>query len=178
MFTRFFYLLRHRGLDVSINEWLLLVEALNKGLVNSSLVQFYYLARAILIKSEADYDKFDGVFQEYFGNIQAIEDLPDEFWKWLNKDIEGVDKKKYKDSDFEVHDLERLLNMFEERKKEQNSEHNGGAYWIGTDGKSVFGNSGYNPAGIRAGGTSIHKSALQIAGERKFRDFRQDTEVR
>ena len=32
MFLDFFYLLRARGLEVSINEWMILEEALNKGM--------------------------------------------------------------------------------------------------------------------------------------------------
>ena len=44
MFSAFFYLLRARGLDVSLNEWLTLMEALEKGLAQSSLTSFYYLA--------------------------------------------------------------------------------------------------------------------------------------
>ena len=43
MFTSFFYLLRDRGLDVSLNEWLTLMEALDKGLAYSSFTSFYYL---------------------------------------------------------------------------------------------------------------------------------------
>ena len=83
MFLEFFYLLRARGLEVSINEWMALVEALDKGLAKSSLTSFYYLCRAILIKSEADYDKFDEVFAAYFKNVQTPDELPDEVWKWL-----------------------------------------------------------------------------------------------
>ena len=37
-----------------------------------------------------------------------------------------------------------------------------------------MGRGGYNKQGIRVGGRSRHKSAVQIAGERNFRDFRQD----
>ena len=37
-----------------------------------------------------------------------------------------------------------------------------------------MGHSGYNPAGIRIGSEGRHKTALQVAGERKFKDFRQD----
>ncbi len=62
MFSAFFYLLRARGLDVSLNEWLTLMEALEKGLAQSSLTSFYYLARAILVKSETEYDTFDVLF--------------------------------------------------------------------------------------------------------------------
>ena len=32
MFLKFFYLLRERGLKVSLNEWMMLIEALDKGL--------------------------------------------------------------------------------------------------------------------------------------------------
>ena len=64
MFTSFFYLLRDRGLDVSLNEWLTLMEALDKGLAYSSFTSFYYLSRSILVKSETDFDKFDGAFLE------------------------------------------------------------------------------------------------------------------
>ena len=83
MFLEFFYLLRAKGLEVSINEWMILVEALDKGLAHSSLTGFYHLCRSILIKSESEYDKFDAVFAEYFKNVQTPEDLPEEFWQWL-----------------------------------------------------------------------------------------------
>ena len=66
MFSSFFYLLRARGLDTSLNEWMTLIEALDKGLSDSSLTGFYYLSRAILIKSEVDFDKFDEAFLEFF----------------------------------------------------------------------------------------------------------------
>ena len=56
MFISFFYLLRARGLNVSLNEWLALIEALDKGLCKASLLDFYHLCRSILVKSETDYD--------------------------------------------------------------------------------------------------------------------------
>ena len=78
MFLQFFYLLRARGLEVSINEWMTLVEALDKGLANSSLMGFYQLCRSILIKTESEYDKFDQIFAEYFEGIETPEDLPEQ----------------------------------------------------------------------------------------------------
>ena len=175
MFLEFFYLLRAKGLDVSINEWMLLVEALDKGLAESSLTGFYNLCRSILIKTEADYDKFDAVFAEYFKGIQTPEDLPEEFWKWLNES----DRERALDDLGDVKnmpkELEELLQMFQDRIKEQKEKHDGGNYWIGTGGTSPMGRGGYNPAGIRVGGKSRHKSAVQVAGDRKFRDFREDT---
>ena len=175
MFLEFFYLLRARGLDVSINEWMTLVEALDKGLAKASLTGFYHLCRSILIKTESDYDKFDQVFAEYFKGVETPEDLPEEFWKWLEEgDIERA-LDDLGDKELFAKELDELLRMFEERIKEQKERHDGGNYWIGTGGTSTMGRGGYNPAGIRVGGRSRHKTALQVAGERNFKDFRDDT---
>ena len=174
MFLEFFYLLRARGLDVSINEWMTLVEALDKGLAKASLTGFYHLCRSILIKTESDYDKFDQVFAEYFRGVETPEDLPEEFWKWLEEgDIERA-LDDLGDKELFAKELDELLRMFEERIKEQKERHDGGNYWIGTGGTSTMGRGGYNPAGIRVGGRSRHKTALQVAGERNFKDFRED----
>ena len=42
------------------------MEALDQGLAQSSLTSFYYLCRAVLIKSETEYDKFDIGFRRIF----------------------------------------------------------------------------------------------------------------
>ncbi len=174
MFLEFFYLLRARGLEISINEWMTLVEALDKGLANASLTGFYMLCRSILIKSESEYDKFDQIFGEYFQGIETPEDLPEEFWRWLEEsELErAIDDFGNKER-FE-RELDELIKMFEERQKEQKEKHDGGNYWIGTGGTSPFGRGGYNPSGVRVGGSSRHRSALQVAGERNFKDFRED----
>lgn len=175
MFLEFFYLLRAKGLEISINEWMTLVEALDKGLAGSSLMGFYRLCRSILIKSESDYDKFDTVFAEYFKGIETPEDLPEEFWKWLSEDERELTLDDLGNRKNFPRELEELLQMFYERIKEQKEKHDRGNYWIGTGGTSTMGRGGYNPTGIRVGGKSRHKSAVQIAGERNFKDFRQDT---
>jgi uncharacterized protein with von Willebrand factor type A (vWA) domain len=64
--------------------------------------------------------------------------------------------------------------MFQERLKEQKEEHNGGTYWIGTGGGSPFGNEGEGATGIRVGGRTNLRRAFRVAGERKYRDFRED----
>ncbi len=172
MFLEFFYLLRAKGLEVSLNEWMTLIDALDKGLANSSLLGFYYLARSILVKTEAEYDKFDAVFAEYFKGIETPEDLPEEFWEWLNKDEH---RRDLGNGDEYARELSELMKMWEERIEEQKEKHDGGCYWIGTGGTSTMGHGGFHTTGIRAGGNSRLKSALQIAGERNFKDFRQDT---
>ena len=57
VWQNFFYTCKAKGLNITLSEWLTLQEALDKGLCNSSLTQFYYVARMILVKSETDFDK-------------------------------------------------------------------------------------------------------------------------
>ena len=54
MFLEFFYLLRAKGLSISLDEWLCLIKALDKGLAMNSLMEFYYLCSNILVKTESD----------------------------------------------------------------------------------------------------------------------------
>ncbi len=175
MFSAFFYLLRNRGLNVSMSEWLTFVEAMDKGLFSANFTQFYYLSRSILVKSEADFDKFDCVFLEYFKDVAVdMDKLPQELLDWLN----NPDREKLGDQGrgdlYLGLSREEIERMFQERLKEQKSQHNGGTYWIGTDGASPFGNDGEARTGIRVGGESRRRLALDVAGERKFRDFRDD----
>lgn len=176
MFLEFFYLLRARGLEVTINEWMTLIEALDRGLAHASLTGFYHLCRSILIKSESEYDKFDQVFAEYFQGVETPEDLPKEFWEWLSQDERerDINDKGNVDDRF-YREFEEIMRMFRERIEEQKEKHDGGSYWIGTGGTSTMGRGGYNNQGIRVGGRGRHRSAVQIAGERNFKDFRQDT---
>lgn len=176
MFTAFFYLLRAKGLNVSLNEWMTLVEALNMGLHQSSLTGFYYLCRSILVKSEVDFDKFDGAFLEFFKDIEFIDELPQELLDWLENPQEkpGDEFDMERAMQNEALAQSEIQRMFLERLDEQKEEHNGGSYWVGTGGVSVFGNSGFSPRGIRVGGKGGQRRAFQVASERKFRDFRAD----
>ena len=176
MFAAFFYLLRSRGLGVSLNEWMTLMEAMEKGLHQSSLTGFYHLCRAVLLKSEADFDRFDQVFLEFFKGVPYEGELPPELLDWLNHPSDDLRQTlaELQDIGFPDETIEELLKMLEERLKEQNSEHNGGNYWVGTQGRSPFGNSGWHPNGIRIGGQSRNRTAMMVAGERKYRDFRRD----
>ncbi len=177
MFLSFFYLLRARGLKVSINEWLSLNEALEKGLHNSSFTDFYYLCRCILVKSEVDFDKFDGAFLEFFKDMKLSGELPEELIEWLEnpKEKPGDEFDMTRAMQNEKISQSEIQRMLLERLEEQDDEHNGGSYWVGTGGVSVFGNSGFSPRGIRVGGEGGKKRAFQVASDRKFRDFRQDS---
>ena len=181
MFSGFFYFLKAKGMDISLNEWLTLIEAMDKGLCQSSLVEFYYIARMILVKSETEFDKFDMAFDEYFKGIKAgTDDITDQMLRWLDKSdfaeySEEMEEKRHYLNQVEEHmDADETRELYQEKKKQQDSEHNGGAQWIGTMGKTSFGNMGGNMGGIRIGGQTGYQSAFEVIGERKFRDFRND----
>ena len=75
MFVNLFKALKRRGVPVTFNEWLVLQKALSENLADSSLTRFYYLSRAILIKTEAHFDRYDQAFLDCFGHIESGEDL-------------------------------------------------------------------------------------------------------
>lgn len=174
MFTTFFYLLRARGINVSLNEWLTLHDALQKGLARSSLTGFYYLCRSVLVHSEADFDKYDQAFLEYFQGIEFTREIPQEVLDWLNKPLSAEELEALPMLPADIESYEEILKMLAERLEEQTEEHNGGNYWVGTQGTSRFGNNGKQPGGVRVGGQSKFRSAFYVAGQRKFRDFRED----
>ena len=179
MFAAFFYLLRQRGLHVSLNEWMTLLEGMEKGLHHSTLTGFYHLCRAIVVKNETEFDHFDQIFLEFFKDVPYTGELPEDLLDWLYHPSEDL-KRTIADlraAGFPDETLEELLKMLEERLKEQTEEHNGGNYWVGTQGRTPWGNNGWHPNGIRIGGQSMHRTAMMVAGERKFRDFRKDNKL-
>ncbi len=177
MFEDFLYLLRRYGLKVSLTEWMALMEGLDKGLHGASFTGFYYLCRCLLVKSEADFDRFDRAFLEYFKDVPFQQEVSQELLDWLNRPDTLLDHANWdeeqalKNLGLSEDEIERML---KERMAEQKEEHNGGSYWVGTHGMSTFGNSGLSPTGIRVGGESRYKRAFRVAGERRFRDFRGD----
>jgi len=176
MFEEFLYLLRKRGLKVSLTEWVSLMEALDKGLHNSSFTGFYYLCRCLLVKNEADFDCFDHCFLDYFKDVPFHQELSHELLDWLEKPNSPTGE--YDEQQAELNNQLRRTEieaLFQERKNEQREQHNCGNYWIGTHGMSIYGNTGMSPKGIRVGSQGMYKRAFRVAGERRFRDFREDS---
>lgn len=174
MFTNFFYTLRKRKVPVSITEWVALMEALSRGFAFSSLNAFYYLARSILVKSEAYFDQYDLAFEEYFHGIETTKEIRDEILGWLKNPINRIHLTEEEIAELKSMNFDDLMETFEQRMREQKGRHDGGDKWIGTGGTSPFGHSGINPAGIRVGGRSMNRSAIQVAQERRFRNYRSD----
>jgi uncharacterized protein with von Willebrand factor type A (vWA) domain len=173
MFTDFFYTLKDRRVPVSLTEWMVLMEALSKGCI-SNMDEFYYLARAILVKSEAYYDQYDVAFQQCFKGIQAPPEFAEQILEWLNDPFNRKLLSPEEKAMLDMMGLDELIRELEKRLREQDEQHDGGNYWIGRGGTSPFGHSGAHPAGFRIGGPGGGRGAMKIAEERRFRNYRHD----
>lgn len=174
MLVDFFLLLRARGLPVSTTEFLALIEALVKGLARVNLHHFYALSRAVLVKNEAHFDLFDRVFAEYFDGVEFSNNLTDELLDWLANPITPRELSAEEWAALQELDLDDLRRKFEEMLKNQDERHDGGNRYVGTGGSSPFGHGGQHPTGVRVGGSSRGRSAMQVAGERRFKNLRKD----
>jgi len=178
MLIDFFLHLKARKLPVSTKEFLTLLEALQAGLGNHSLDDFYFLSRATLVKDESQFDRFDQAFGEYFKGVESVPglevDLPEEWLKaMMQKHLTPEEKAK-----LEALGWDKLMEEFKKRLAEQKGRHQGGSKWVGTGGTSPFGNSGYNPEGIRVGGKSAgNRTAVKVWDQREYRNLDDTVEL-
>ncbi len=172
MLLPFFYTLRALKVPVGTSEWLALMQGLCHNLADSSLDHFYYLARAILVKSEALFDAYDQAFLICFKKREGEFNIKKEIEEWLARQVDPALRPKIPEIDPLT--LEELQRQFHERLKEQMEEHHGGNRWIGTGGTSPFGHSGAHPSGIRIGGPGGGRMAVKVAEERRFYNYRHD----
>jgi len=180
MFIDFFLLLKKQGIPVTLREFLDFLNALDKEVPAYNIDNFYFLAKAILVKREEHLDTFDALFGMYFKGIEQISssdiyNIPDE---WLKKNGERLFDKEELEKIKSQGNLEELLEKLKERLKEQKERHQGGNKWIGTGGTSPFGAYGYNPEGIRIGQEeSRHRRAVKVWDKRHFKNLRHDVEL-
>ncbi|MCG8472791.1 MAG: hypothetical protein MI742_13190 [Desulfobacterales bacterium] len=178
MFINFFFKLKEIGVPVSPTSFLRLHRAMTMGLVNS-VEEFYTTARTILIKSERYFDIYDQVFAWYFKGVEIPEDdelILDEMAKamldeWLQNPKEMAQALGEEEEKLSRFSPDELIDYFKKRLKDQKERHDGGSKWIGTGGYSPVGHSGYHPGGMRVGGQSKNKSAVKLAGERRYKEY-------
>ena len=173
MLLNFLDALRGAGISASLKEHLVLLEALDRDVVERRPEDFYYLARATFVKDEGLLDRFDQVFQKVFKGIltdygQQAVDVPEEWLKAIaEKFLSPEEMEKIKS----LGSWEEIMDTLKQRLEEQQGRHQGGNKWIGTGGTSPFGNSGYNPEGVRIGGESKHKRAIKVWEKREFQNL-------
>ncbi|MFO0115546.1 MAG: vWA domain-containing protein [Betaproteobacteria bacterium] len=184
MLIDFFLALKSAGLPVSVKEYLTLCEAMQKGVAYGNVDDFYYLSRTCLVKDEANFDRFDRAFGQYFKGMENLDaaltklfeqEIPAE---WLQKLAEKLLTDEEKAQIKSLGGWDKLMETLRERLAAQKDRHQGGNKWIGTAGTSPFGAYGYNPEGIRIGqDKSRHKSAVKVWDQREYRDYDSQVEL-
>ncbi|MBD3645299.1 VWA domain-containing protein [Alcanivorax sp.] len=180
MLIGFFENLRRYRVPVTLRELLDLFDALQAHVAFGSIEDFYLLSRAVMVKDEKFYDRFDQAFANYFEGLENLEPdwlnkvIPDE---WLRKELE----KNLSPEEFEklkgLGSLEKIMDELRKRLEEQEKRHQGGNKWVGTGGTSPFGGYGANPEGVRMVGPSRNKRAVKVWEKREFRNLDDSVEL-
>ncbi len=184
MLIPFFFKLRDIGVPATITEYLTLMEAMKAHVAGYQVEEFYFLARASLVKDERHFDRFDRVFAEYFNGIESLfggagdsltTELPEE---WLRKQAERMLSDEEKQQIESLGGWDELMKTLKKRLEQQKKRHQGGSKMIGTAGTSPFGAYGYNPEGIRIGQEeSRHRRAVKVWDQREYRNLDDTVEL-
>jgi len=180
MFFQFFDELRAAKVPVTLKEYLALMEALSKDVIATRIDEFYYLARAILVKDEKNLDKFDRVFGHVFQGLEALDaallaNIPEEWLRALTEKFLSEEDKRLVES---LGGWDKLMETLKQRLEQQKKRHEGGNKMIGTAGTSPFGAYGYNPEGIRIGqDKSRHGKAVKVWDRREYKNLDDSVEL-
>ena len=180
MLTDLFYRLRKVQIPVSLTEYLTLLSALEAGIAGFSIDDFYFLARATLVKDERYFDRFDQVFGDYIRGKQTLfEEIVGEIpLEWLRKQKELNLTEEEKKQIEALGGWEKLMETLQKRLDEQKKAHHGGNKWIGTGGTSPFGAHGYNPEGVRIGqGKGRQGRAVKVWDRRDYKNLDDQVEL-
>jgi uncharacterized protein with von Willebrand factor type A (vWA) domain len=174
MLLNLFNEMRAAKVPVSLREWLDLLAALERHVVFADMDEFYYLSRAILVKDEQHFDKFDRAFSTYFNGLHDLGEhldasIPED---WLRQAFERSLSPEERAQIQTLGGLNALIDAFKERLAEQKARHAGGSKWIGTGGTSPFGSGGYHPEGIRVGNEGQRQGkAVKVWEQRDYRNL-------
>ncbi|SFG04781.1 hypothetical protein SAMN05518801_106112 [Novosphingobium sp. CF614] len=179
MLLNFIDELRAAGIPASLKEHLVLLEALDKDVIEQTPEAFYYLSRATFVKDEGLLDRFDQVFQKVFKGVlsnygQRPVDIPE---NWLRQIAERYFSEEEMEKIKSLGSWDEIMETLKKRLEEQQKRHQGGNKWIGTGGTSPFGNAGYNPEGVRIGGEAKHGRAMKVWEKREFANLDNTKEL-
>ena len=130
MFPSLFFGLRTAKVPVSLKEYLMLMEALDARVAGWSVDDFYYIARASLVKDERYLDRFDRVFGEVFRGALPVEGatpeeilaraLPEE---WLRKMAENLLSDEEKAEIEALGGWDKIMETLKQRLEDFESEY-------------------------------------------------------
>ncbi len=174
MFDLLLLNLRAQGVKVGLSEWMVFLEGLQKGLART-LDELYRYGRAVLVHSETQFDQWDVAFHATFAGVELPPEISAAMQRWL---AEALAEGEIPDGERVQVDMtpEQLREELMKRLREQKERHDGGTHWVGTGGKSPFGSGGLSDGGIRVG-EGGGRSAVQVAGDRRWSDYRVDRQL-
>jgi hypothetical protein len=180
MFVHFFHELKKANVPVSLREYLTLLEAMDRDVIDRRVEEFYYLARASLVKDERNLDKFDIVFGHVFKGLELmgegdLANIPEEWLRALTEKFLTEEEKAQIEA---LGGWEKIMEELQKRLEEQKERHEGGNKWIGTGGTSPFGANGYNPEGVRIGQKEgRHGKAVKVWDKREYKNLDDQVEL-
>ena len=169
-FLGLIYRLREADVPVGVTEALALSAALTAGAHDHTVSGFYYIARATLIHHEGHLDAFDRAFLAEYGDLEWDTELTEQLREWLDEQSSRMSGEGAE----EPPDWAELLELFEQRRREQTDRHDGGPYWIGTGGTSPLGQGGAAESGLSTGSSGGGRAAMRIADMRSYEGYRSD----
>ena len=183
MFMRFFTELREAKIPVTLKEYLMLMEALDKVVIDRTVDEFYYLSRSALVKDEKNLDRFDQVFSHVFKGLEKVDgigvsDIPAEWLKKLSDQFLTDEEKAQIEA---MGGFEALMEELAKRMKdakEGKGEGDEGKGGMGPKGDSPFGANGYHPEGVRIGqDKGRHGKAIKVWDKREYKNLDDSVEL-
>ena len=186
MFMTFFTELRAAKVPVTLKEYLMLMEGMDKAVIGRRVEEFYYLSRAALVKDERYLDRFDVVFGHVFKGLEMVGaeravDIPAEWLKRLSDSFLSEEEKKQIE---EMGGFDKLMEMLAEQMRQ--ARENGGEGDEGDGDEKSRGNGrnfpmgadGYHPEGIRIGqDKGRHGRAIKVWDKREYKNLDDQVEL-
>ena len=184
MFMNFFTELRQAKVPVTLKEYLMLMEALDRDVIDKTVDDFYFLSRAALVKDEKNLDRFDQVFGHVFKGLEKLTDIgaadiPAEWLKALSDKFLTDEEKKMIE---EMGGFDKFMEMLAEQMKQDKEQGEGDEE--GKDGQrgkgkgGRIGADGFHPEGIRIGqDKGRHGKAIKVWDKREFKNLDDSVEL-
>jgi len=178
MLLDFFYRLREADLNVSVTEYLHLLDGMGQQVGTLNIDHFYHFSRLTLIKDESLYDRFDQVFENYWsGQELAFSksfDSPPK--QWLHR----TDHRKLSAAQQTMVEAlggwDNLMHSLEERLRKQDNTFHGTKRRDGTARTARRDQSGLASFGIHTIDPSQRRET-KVWQQRRYRELDSGSEI-
>ncbi|MBS0410868.1 MAG: VWA domain-containing protein [Proteobacteria bacterium] len=183
MFLHFFSELKAAKIPVTLKEYLMLMEGMDKSVIDRRVEEFYYLSRSALVKDEKYLDRFDVVFGHVFKGLELISmekatDIPTEWLKRLTESFLTDEEKAQIEA---MGGFDKFMEMLQEQMKQQQGQGEGDEDDENARGNGrnmPIGANGYHPEGIRIGqDKGRHGKAIKVWDKREYKNLDDQVEL-